>query len=229
MPGEAALVPMDGYHFDNAVLVERGLLPRKGAPQTFDVDGLARDLERIRAGGPRGRRPGLRPHPRPGAGRGALDPPGAPRDRDRGQLSPARPAALERARAAASTARSSSRSTGPSCAGGWSTAGWRTDWTPPPPVPAPRGTTCPTPSWWRPAGGRPICSGGTENRPSASRKSDAASGDHLLNSRGSPRVTFGFVPKKSDLGKKPTVVSKNFRRVSGHEHPPTLQWPERLW
>ena len=41
---------MDGYHFDNAVLAERGLLPRKGAPETFDVDGLARDLARIRAG-----------------------------------------------------------------------------------------------------------------------------------------------------------------------------------
>ncbi len=50
-PGRAALVPMDGYHFDNAVLAERGLLPRKGAPQTFDVDGLASDLARIRAGG----------------------------------------------------------------------------------------------------------------------------------------------------------------------------------
>ena len=51
MPGEAALMPMDGYHFDNAILIERGLLSRKGAPQTFDVDGLARDLERLRAGG----------------------------------------------------------------------------------------------------------------------------------------------------------------------------------
>ncbi len=50
-PGRAALVPMDGYHFDDAVLVERGFRPRKGAPQTFDVDGLERDLERIRAGG----------------------------------------------------------------------------------------------------------------------------------------------------------------------------------
>ena len=50
-PGRAALVPMDGYHLDNAVLAERGLLARKGAPETFDVDGLARDLARIRAGG----------------------------------------------------------------------------------------------------------------------------------------------------------------------------------
>ena len=51
MPGEAALMPMDGYHLDNAVLVERGLLARKGAPETFDVDGFACDLERLRAGG----------------------------------------------------------------------------------------------------------------------------------------------------------------------------------
>jgi pantothenate kinase len=50
-PGRAALVPMDGYHFDNAVLIERGLLARKGSPATFDVDGLVRDLARIRAGG----------------------------------------------------------------------------------------------------------------------------------------------------------------------------------
>ena len=48
-PGRAALLPMDGYHFDNVVLEERGLLPRKGAPMTFDVGGLRRDLERIRA------------------------------------------------------------------------------------------------------------------------------------------------------------------------------------
>ena len=41
---------MDGYHLDNAVLAERGLTARKGAPETFDVDGLARDLARIRAG-----------------------------------------------------------------------------------------------------------------------------------------------------------------------------------
>jgi pantothenate kinase len=50
MPGEAALVPMDGYHLDNAVLAERGLTTRKGSPETFDVDGLARDLARVRAG-----------------------------------------------------------------------------------------------------------------------------------------------------------------------------------
>lgn len=50
-PGSAVVVPMDGYHFDNIVLGERGLLARKGAPETFNVSGLACDLGRIRAGG----------------------------------------------------------------------------------------------------------------------------------------------------------------------------------
>lgn len=44
----AVVVPMDGYHFDNAVLEPRGLLPVKGAPETFDIDSLAQDLRRIR-------------------------------------------------------------------------------------------------------------------------------------------------------------------------------------
>ena len=48
--GSAALVPMDGFHLDNAILTARGLLPRKGAPETFDVGGLAATLTRIRAG-----------------------------------------------------------------------------------------------------------------------------------------------------------------------------------
>ncbi|MFN4129508.1 MAG: nucleoside triphosphate hydrolase, partial [Paracoccaceae bacterium] len=47
--GVAAVMPMDGYHLDNALLDKRGLRARKGAPQTFDVDGLARDLARLRA------------------------------------------------------------------------------------------------------------------------------------------------------------------------------------
>lgn len=46
--GCAAVVPMDGYHYDNAVLEPQGLIPVKGAPQTFDCDGLRQDLERIR-------------------------------------------------------------------------------------------------------------------------------------------------------------------------------------
>ncbi|WP_233440417.1 nucleoside triphosphate hydrolase [Modicisalibacter coralii] len=47
-PGIVALVPMDGYHFDNAVLIPQGRLDIKGAPETFDVAGLTRDLERLR-------------------------------------------------------------------------------------------------------------------------------------------------------------------------------------
>lgn len=46
----ARVVPMDGFHYDNAVLARRGLLPRKGAPETFDLDGFAVLLRRLRAG-----------------------------------------------------------------------------------------------------------------------------------------------------------------------------------
>ncbi|KJE35771.1 nucleoside triphosphate hydrolase [Thalassospira sp. HJ] len=44
----AAVVPMDGFHFDNGILEERGLLARKGAPETFDVGGLKRTLLALR-------------------------------------------------------------------------------------------------------------------------------------------------------------------------------------
>ncbi len=47
LPGQVAVVPMDGYHFDNAVLGE-AQLPVKGAPHTFDAEGLRVDLQRIR-------------------------------------------------------------------------------------------------------------------------------------------------------------------------------------
>lgn len=47
--GVAAVMQMDGYHLDNAILDARGLRARKGSPPTFDVDGLARDLARVRA------------------------------------------------------------------------------------------------------------------------------------------------------------------------------------
>lgn len=36
----AALLPMDGYHLDNRILVNRGLISRKGAPETFDAFGF---------------------------------------------------------------------------------------------------------------------------------------------------------------------------------------------
>lgn len=44
-----ALLPMDGFHFDNAVLEPRGWLARKGAPHTFDARGYAALLSRVRA------------------------------------------------------------------------------------------------------------------------------------------------------------------------------------
>lgn len=45
----ATVMPMDGYHFDNAVIEPLGLLARKGAPETFDIDGFFQDLLRIRS------------------------------------------------------------------------------------------------------------------------------------------------------------------------------------
>ncbi|MFS4437788.1 nucleoside/nucleotide kinase family protein [Paracoccaceae bacterium GXU_MW_L88] len=48
VPG-AAILPMDGYHYDDMVLVPRGDRPRKGAPWTYDVDGLATTLARLAA------------------------------------------------------------------------------------------------------------------------------------------------------------------------------------
>jgi len=47
--GSAAVLPMDGYHFDDQVLVPRGLRPRKGSPETFDVAGLYHMLQRLRS------------------------------------------------------------------------------------------------------------------------------------------------------------------------------------
>ena len=48
-PGSTALLPMDGFHFDDEMLVPRGWRPRKGAPHTFDVGGYASALRRIRS------------------------------------------------------------------------------------------------------------------------------------------------------------------------------------
>ena len=47
-PGRSAVLPMDGYHYDDRVLVARGLHHRKGAPDTFDVGGLRHMLGRLR-------------------------------------------------------------------------------------------------------------------------------------------------------------------------------------
>ena len=47
----AGFMPMDGFHMSNAVLDELGRRGRKGAPDTFDVEGYLALLDRVRAGG----------------------------------------------------------------------------------------------------------------------------------------------------------------------------------
>lgn len=47
----APVVPMDGFHLDNRILEPRALLPRKGAPDTFDASGFLRLATALRAGG----------------------------------------------------------------------------------------------------------------------------------------------------------------------------------
>jgi pantothenate kinase len=46
------VVPMDGFHYADVELVRRGLLDRKGAPETFDAPGYAALLRRVRGGEP---------------------------------------------------------------------------------------------------------------------------------------------------------------------------------
>jgi pantothenate kinase len=43
----AAVVPMDGFHLDNRLLEARGLLARKGAPETFDAAGFVATMRRL--------------------------------------------------------------------------------------------------------------------------------------------------------------------------------------
>ena len=45
----AAVIPMDGFHYDDGLLEARGLRSRKGSPATFDVGGLRHMLLRLRA------------------------------------------------------------------------------------------------------------------------------------------------------------------------------------
>lgn len=47
-PGAAAILPMDGFHYDDAVLHDMGRHAWKGAPDTFDVGGLRSTLARLR-------------------------------------------------------------------------------------------------------------------------------------------------------------------------------------
>ena len=44
----ATVVPMDGFHLADVELVRRGLRDRKGAPETFDAEGYAALLRRVR-------------------------------------------------------------------------------------------------------------------------------------------------------------------------------------
>jgi len=46
--GSAAIVPMDGFHYDDRVLDQIGWRQRKGAPETFDFDGYEVLLRRLR-------------------------------------------------------------------------------------------------------------------------------------------------------------------------------------
>lgn len=46
--GPSAIVPMDGFHLDNAILDQRNLRSRKGSPPTFDCAGFEMLLKRLR-------------------------------------------------------------------------------------------------------------------------------------------------------------------------------------
>ncbi len=48
-PGQTAILPMDGFHYDDAVLHQMNRRPWKGAPDTFDVGGLQSVLRRLAA------------------------------------------------------------------------------------------------------------------------------------------------------------------------------------
>ena len=48
LAGRAVLVPMDGFHLDDDVLAALSRSERKGAPDTFDADGYAHLLRRLR-------------------------------------------------------------------------------------------------------------------------------------------------------------------------------------
>ena len=44
----AALLPMDGFHLDTDMLVERGLVARRGAPEIFDAAGFVKLIKAVR-------------------------------------------------------------------------------------------------------------------------------------------------------------------------------------
>lgn len=48
---QAAVLPMDGFHRDNAELIEMGRFECKGAPDTFDAEGFVNLVRALRRGG----------------------------------------------------------------------------------------------------------------------------------------------------------------------------------
>ena len=48
--GPAAVVSLDGFHLPNATLDAKGLRPRKGSPETFEVKGFVNLLATLRRG-----------------------------------------------------------------------------------------------------------------------------------------------------------------------------------
>ena len=46
--GSCQVIPIDGWHYDNALLQELGLKGRKGSPESFDVQGLIDLFKRIK-------------------------------------------------------------------------------------------------------------------------------------------------------------------------------------
>ena len=46
---KTSLVPMDGFHIDNKTLEKSNLLERKGAPETFDIDGFLSLIKELRS------------------------------------------------------------------------------------------------------------------------------------------------------------------------------------
>ena len=46
---KTSLLPMDGFHLDNETLEKSNLIQRKGAPETFDIDGFLSLIKELRS------------------------------------------------------------------------------------------------------------------------------------------------------------------------------------
>lgn len=47
-PSEVSVIPMDGYHLSNEILIQRGRRNRKGAPDTFDAAGFISLITKVK-------------------------------------------------------------------------------------------------------------------------------------------------------------------------------------